>query len=317
MKYLIWLMACLFTAGAPALAGSLPAAVIALPRGEHAILVEKQTQRFYIFRADSDSSELIRVFDTNCSTGEAFGPKQVEGDKKTPEGIYFIIDEHEDKDLTPIYGPRAFPTDYPHFLDRQQGKTGYAIWIHGTNKPLTPMDTNGCIALENKDVRRLSDYVTRYVTPVIIQKTIQYTNADVLAAWKTGVIRFVDKWVRTHMTGTAGDYMTLHVPGADPDRFDWDAWEQQRQRAAVSENPLQIQTSRMGIYRLKDTLVVAMDFALIRGQKHLTLGRRRLFLQGNMPESLWIAADEFQDSDRVQPSLAILAAGAGRLQESK
>ncbi|MCF8076399.1 MAG: L,D-transpeptidase family protein, partial [Desulfotignum sp.] len=112
MTHVIWLMVCLLTAGVPALAGSLPAAVIALPRGEHAILVEKQTQRFYLYQTDSESSQLIRVFATNCSTGEASGPKQVEGDKKTPEGIYFIIDAHEDKDLTPIYGPRAFPTDY-------------------------------------------------------------------------------------------------------------------------------------------------------------------------------------------------------------
>jgi hypothetical protein len=317
MKNLIWLMVCLFTAGTPALAGTLPAAVIALPRGESAVLVEKQTQRFYIFRSDPDSSELIRVFDTNCSTGEASGPKQLEGDKKTPEGIYFLIDEHEDKDLTPIYGPRAFPTDYPHFLDRQQGKTGSAIWIHGTNKPLIPMDTNGCIALRNKDVLRLSDYVTQYVTPVIIQEAIQHTTADVQAAWGAAVTQFVDKWVRIQMTGTAGDYGALHLPGAYPDRFGWDAWKEQRQRAVVSGRPLQIQTSRMGIYRFKDTLVATMDFALIRGQEHLILGRRRLFLQGKVPESLWIVADEFQNSDRLQPSLAILAAGAGRLQDSR
>ena len=317
MKQFFWLMIWLFTAGLPALAGSLPAAIISLPRGEHAILVEKQTQRFYIYQADPESSQVIPVFDTNCSTGEAPGPKQVEGDKKTPEGIYFIIDEHEDKDLTPIYGPRAFPTDYPHFLDRHQGKTGYAIWIHGTNKPLKPMDSNGCIALENTDVIRLSGYVTRFVTPVIIQETIQYTDADTQAKWKTGVTLFVDKWVQTHMTGTFEDYGALHLPGASLDRFDWDAWERQRQMAGVSENPLQIQISKMGIYRFKDILVVAMDFVVIQGQEQLMLGRRKLFLQRNGPKTLWIAADEFQDLDRFQPSLAILAAGAGQLQESR
>ncbi len=318
MKHLIALWVGLWlSAGVPALAGPLPAAVISLPRGEHAILVEKKTQRFYVYRTDPESLQLTRVFDTNCSTGEAVGPKQVEGDKKTPEGIYFIIDEHEDKDLTPIYGPRAFPTDYPHQVDRQQGKTGYAIWIHGTDKPLKPMDSNGCIALENTDVIRLSDYVTRHVTPVIIQETIAYTDTDALSAWKTSVTRFVDRWVRTHMTGTAGEYEALYLPGAYPDRSDWDAWDRQRQLAEMSGRPLQIQNSKMGIYRFNNTLVVTLDVALIQGEKQLALGRRKLFLQRDGPETLRIAADEFQYPDPTRPSLAILAAGAGRMQESK
>lgn len=309
----VWMV----TACMPAPAESQPAAVISLPYGEHAILVEKQTQRFYVYQDDPESSQFIRVLETNCSTGEAFGPKEVEGDKKTPEGIYFLIDEHEDRDLTPIYGSRAFPTDYPHLLDRQQGKTGYAIWIHGTDKPLKPMDSNGCIALENRDVTRLSDYVTRFVTPVIIQETIQHASPDVLAAWKTAVTRFVDKWVRIQMTGNAGEYGALHLPWAYPDRSLWEAWDRRRQLAAASGHPLQARASRTGIYRFDDTLVVTVDFSLIQGQEHLVLGRRRLFLQAKVPEALWIAADEFQDPAQSRPSLAILAAGADQLQYSR
>ncbi len=70
---------------------SVPAAVITLPEGEHAILVEKQTQRLYVYRQDDGLQQLVRVFDAACSTGEAPGPKQVEGDKKPRKEFIFLL----------------------------------------------------------------------------------------------------------------------------------------------------------------------------------------------------------------------------------
>ncbi len=40
----------------------------------------------------------------------------------------------------------------------------------------------------NPGVLRLSEYVTRHVTPVIIQQTIPYADPQDLLEWKTGVI---------------------------------------------------------------------------------------------------------------------------------
>ncbi len=327
---LIWLLMCGMTAsaqtGGPAPVLSeppsletlkVPAAVIKLPSGEHAVLVEKQTQRFYIYGTDPGTGAVTRVFDTACSTGEAPGPKQVEGDKKTPEGIYFIINEHLEKDLTPIYGPRAFPTDYPHPLDRRRGKTGYAIWIHGTDRPLTPMDTNGCVALENPDVLQLSAYVTRFVTPVIIQETIGYADPEEIAAWETDVTRFVAGWLRSHLYGTAGEFEALYLPGSLPDSRNWETWEYHRRMASEAGIPFRVQISRMGIYRDRDMFVAAMDFELIQGRAGHLLGRRRLFIQTDGLRTFRIAGDDFQDMDRPRPSLAVLADAAERLLGSR
>ena len=334
MKSFLWCLVCLLICGMtasaqtgapapvlsePASLGSrpVPASVIKLPPGEHAVLVEKKTQRFFIYGADPATGTVTRVFDTACSTGEVPGPKQVEGDKKTPEGIYFIIDEHLEKDLTPIYGPRAFPTDYPHPLDRRRGKTGYAIWIHGTDRPLKPMDTNGCVALENPDVLQLPAYVTRFVTPVIIQETIRYADPNEVAAWETGVTRFVAGWLRSHLNGTAEEFEAWYLPGSLPDSRDWETWEYQRREAVRKGVPFRIQISRMGIYQHRDMLVAAMDFELIQGRDQHLLGRRRLFIQPEGPQAFRIAGDDFQDLDQPRPSLAVLAAGAERLLGSR
>ncbi|MFN2436934.1 MAG: murein L,D-transpeptidase family protein [Desulfotignum sp.] len=333
MKTMIWCLFWLLTCGAtaPAETGPVPvlsestsvqstpfpAAVILLPPGEHAVLVEKQTQRLYIYGADPVTGGVTRVVDTACSTGEVPGPKQLEGDKKTPEGIYFIIDEHLEKDLTPTYGPRAFPTDYPHLLDRRQGKTGYAIWIHGTDKPLKPMDTNGCVALENADVRRLSGYVTLHVTPVIIEETIQYADPETIAKQEIEVTRFVAGWLRTHLTGTGREFDAMYLPGSLPDSRNWEIWEYHRRLAAQAGEPFRIQISQMGIYHYQGMFVAAMDFELIQGQAHHLMGRRRLFIQPDDLGRFRIAGDDFQDPDRPRPALALLAAGAERLLGSR
>lgn len=331
MKIIICFFVWLLAGGMMALAGSVPvqadsgsrqalsvpAAVITLPEGEHAILVEKQTQRLYVYRQDDGLQQLVRVFDAACSTGEAPGPKQVEGDKKTPEGVYFLVDEHLEKDLTPIYGPRAFPTDYPHLLDRLQGKTGYAIWIHGTNRPLKPMDTNGCIALENPGVLRLSEYVTRHVTPVIIQQTIPYADPQDLLEWKTGVICFVSQWIQAQHSGGAEAYQSFYLPESLPDSREWEAWAVQRQKALDFGEAFQIRISRIGIYRHENLFVVAMDVVLIRGRDQFMLGRRRLFVRLYGQETLGIAADEFQDVTLPRTSLAVMADGAAHLLPSR
>ncbi len=109
--------------------------------------------------------------------------KMMEGDRKTPEGVYHIASKrpHEkwDKMMVIDYPTKA---DYDKFNERKAkglipkgAKIGGGIAIHGT----WPHDdiavdlyqnwTNGCIALKNEDVDELFDLVT-IGTQVTIQK---------------------------------------------------------------------------------------------------------------------------------------------------
>ncbi|MCF8113978.1 MAG: L,D-transpeptidase family protein [Desulfotignum sp.] len=291
MLVCLWLL----TAPVPAAAGSVPAAVIFLPENQTAVLVEKLTQRFYVYRADPDTRTLDLVFETACSTGEMPGPKQVEGDKKTPEGIYFLIDEYEDRYLSPIYGKKAFPTDYPNFMDRHQGKTGSAIWIHGTDKELKPMDTNGCIALENEDVESLSSYVTLDFTPLIIQEKILYADPKDLQKKKERIMQFVDNWAQAHLTGSYQQYISFYAPGYQLDIQWWDAWVKLRQSSDNHLENISILTPVQGVYQHEKTMVVLMDFWLALGRDRQFLGRRKLFIRENRSSGLQIVGDIFND----------------------
>jgi murein L,D-transpeptidase YafK len=98
---------------------------------------------------------------------QAKGPKLREGDKRTPEGLYWI-DWRKTSDNYNL----AMHISYPNSRDKAQAsKNGFAaggmIMIHGTpvaeDYPewyFTTLDwTNGCIAMKNSDMQELWDSV--------------------------------------------------------------------------------------------------------------------------------------------------------------
>jgi len=128
------------------------------------IIVEKKAQKLKLYE-QLDSLKLIKEF--TCATGENPGNKKASGDSRTPEGIYHITEIYEDKRIT-VFGSRAFHLDYPNIFDTRAGRLGDGIFIHGTNKKLTPNSTNGCITLNNKDLDELAPYLAVNTLPVII-----------------------------------------------------------------------------------------------------------------------------------------------------
>ena len=281
------------------MARAVPAAVIALPEKENAVLVEKKTQKLYVYRKDPETGNLEQVFETACSTGEVFGPKQQAGDKKTPEGIYFLIDEFEDRYLTPVYGKKAFPTDYPNFLDIRQGKSGYAIWIHGTDKVLKPMDTNGCIALENDDVSMLSNYITLHATPLIIVEEIVNISPEKQQQIRDRVQSFVDNWIQAHIAGNYHEYLSFYSPVYLPDISWWESWVMLRKIPDGSAEDIHIQTSDTGIYQYRDMVLVLMDFWLVGRDARQFLGKRKLFIKNTDFSGLQITGDTFQVREKT------------------
>jgi len=138
------------------------------------ILVEKNLQRLQILEYGED---LKIIADFPAATGENSGVKEVRGDSKTPEGIYFVTRVFKDDKVT-IFGDRAFHLDYPNFFDRTRGRNGDGIYIHGTNKILQPNSTNGCVTLAKNDLDQLENYLNQMVTPVIIVSNINSIKAN-------------------------------------------------------------------------------------------------------------------------------------------
>ena len=124
------------------------------------LYVDLPAARLYIF--SNNGQELVSEADYYVTIGKRGFGKEREGDLKTPVGIYSISSYKPGSTLHERYGYGALTLDYPNPLDKHLKRTGYGIWIHGTEPGWInrgPFASDGCITLSNNDFKNL---VTRF-----------------------------------------------------------------------------------------------------------------------------------------------------------
>ena len=140
---------------------------IDVKRPAHLLVVDKSTQRLHLFRYEAKTRQMRLVKTYPCATGENKGNKRLEGDRKTPEGIYFFTRVYIDNKIT-IFGDRAWHMNFPNPVDRLENRQGNGIYIHGTNRKLKARSTKGCITMTVKDLGEVSQYIMLHRTPIIV-----------------------------------------------------------------------------------------------------------------------------------------------------
>jgi len=128
-----------------------------------AIIVDKSERKLWLVRNGEKDEE----FDIRLGQNPE-GHKQQRGDKKTPEGRYYIEWRNPQSKFY-----RSFKISYPSPKDRALAKLkmrdpGDNIFIHGTKNGLSAQQaseaqnydwTLGCIALKNSDMDYLWDII--------------------------------------------------------------------------------------------------------------------------------------------------------------
>ena len=120
------------------------------------LYADLSSSRLYVFA--QQHGRLVRISDYYITIGQAGFGKEREGDLKTPVGVYHIGGYIPGGQLHSRYGAGALTTDYPNTLDRFLHRTGYGIWLHGTEPGWInrgPRASEGCITLSNTDFERL------------------------------------------------------------------------------------------------------------------------------------------------------------------
>ena len=245
------------------------------------LIVEKKTQTILVYQYQ-DGYKLLHTL--KCTTGKNAGPKALEGDRKTPEGVYFFIHKYHKKELAPIYGAGAFPTDYPNLLDTLAGRNGTAIWLHGTNKTLKPRDSNGCIALKNSDFRLVSKYISLNRTPMIITKDLSYAPLD--QNLQADVLQILTAWQQALSYGTYHQYLSFYSSEYLPD-IDW--WSQRSKSNSVAIKIKDLLVFKTNIAN-KTTITAYFNEVMHRGPKKIIVGTRKLFFNKNLK----IIGDQYQ-----------------------
>ena len=135
------------------------------------VLVVKSERKLYLLKA----GEVLRTFDISLGLMPR-GPKQREGDSRTPEGKYFLETRNADSNFF-----LSIKVSYPSVADRARAAAmgvdpGGQIMIHGwPNSPKQDMAyyrsadwTDGCIAVSNSDMVDIW-LMTRESTPIEIR----------------------------------------------------------------------------------------------------------------------------------------------------
>jgi len=254
----------------------LPDSLIFLPVNSNAILVEKSSQQVFLY--SNTGTEILNNLQFLCSTGEAYGDKEKSGDKKTPEGVYFIKDRYEDNELSAIYGKKAFPLDYPNFMDKVAGKSGNNIWLHGTNKVLKAMDSNGCVAMEDTNILSISDYIAINDTPVIINDTISMTDFHDISTQSNKINGWFKGWVTALNSGSYHDYLDLYDPSYLPKIIWWKKWYDIRNKTKKNIGNISVVVDNKGVYKQGGVYVILFDLGLKLLEQKNSIGLRKLFV---------------------------------------
>jgi len=260
---------------------------------DYAILVDKSAQKVFLYHRD-DISNPVKVY--KCSTGENSGPKLKRNDRKTPEGIYFFTRTYVDRELAPKYGVRAFAMDYPNPLDKKQGKSGYGIWFHGTNEPLKPWDTNGCVALENESLDELASYLRLHETPVIISPYIDRVPYKRQKRESETLQKFVETWARVWRNKDIDQYMSLYSPRFMARGAGWGAWKAYKSRLAKKYKKIHVEIENLQLYRAKETVLATFN-QIYRTADFESRGQKRLYLTKNSNQ--WKIIGEFFEKDKI------------------
>lgn len=129
------------------------------------VLINKADRRLYLL----NGSTALKTYKIGLGSSP-IGDKKVEGDGKTPEGLYYIDRRNPNSAYYLSVG-----ISYPNAEDRAEAKglgkePGGDIFIHGTTgkkRGSGPDWTAGCIAVKDREIEEIYSMV-RLGTPILI-----------------------------------------------------------------------------------------------------------------------------------------------------
>ena len=188
--------------------GMIPSQFLSLsPLVRHAIAIDATRSRLYLFENSETGLKLLA--DYYISVGKSGIEKSLEGDLRTPLGVYFVTGSVNPKSLKDFYGSGALPINYPNQLDVKRGKTGGGIWLHGTPPgqfARAPLSTDGCVVLANPDLERVVKTVEIRTTPVVIAHSIKWVAPQSVATESKSFEDALNAW---HNAKSSGDMVRI------------------------------------------------------------------------------------------------------------
>lgn len=236
----------------------IPRNLILPPSDATAVLVvDSRASRLYVFRQENGSWKLSG--DHYVSIGLNGTDKQVEGDQRTPLGVYTLVSRINRVD--PYYGKVAYPLNYPNEWDDRQGRHGHGIWIHGTpldtySRP--PRTSNGCVVLPNQDLEALEPLFQTGKTRVVVADSIDWVSTGQVDSLRQAVQKSVDSWLSDWSANDMDRYLSHYSDEFRSGTQDLQGWEKDKRRVSKGKTWIKVQ-------------VEGLSIMMVPGQKNLAV----------------------------------------------
>jgi murein L,D-transpeptidase YafK len=228
----------------------IPSSLVKLARNQgHVIVIDTSSSRLFLFKNQKGVPTLIKDF--YVTIGKNGAGKYVEGDQKTPVGVYFVTDFINPEELPDLYGDGAFPIDYPNVWDQRHGRTGYGIWLHGTPSKIysrPPEDSNGCVIVSNQDLNALLPYVKKDNTPVIISDLIDWITKQEWKKRRGNYALFVETWRRDWESRNVDLYLRHYSKKYSGLGKDYNSWVEYKRRVNPSKKFIKVNITDKSIF---------------------------------------------------------------------
>ncbi len=241
------------------------------PKQQHAVVVDTSKSTLYLY--ENVNGEPRYVADFYISVGKKGSDKVVEGDQKTPLGVYFVNSHIPQSKLADLYGSGAYPISYPNEWDQRQGRNGYGIWLHGTpsntySRP--PRASNGCVVLSNTDLLRLGRNIQVGTTPVIITNGIDWLSESD-STERDALLQSVEQWRNDWESRDTERYLDHYAQDFSTGKISRDAFADQKRLVNSGKSWIKVEIENLSLfsYPTQPDLVV-VDFEQSYASNNLT-----------------------------------------------
>jgi murein L,D-transpeptidase YafK len=219
----------------------------------YAIVVDTRRSRLYVYENDRANGGRPRfVADYYISQGKLGADKLVEGDKKTPIGVYHVTSSVPRQKLSDFYGSGAFPINYPNEWDRRHGRNGSGIWLHGTpsdtfSRP--PKASDGCVVLANTDLDAVAKNLQVGLTPVIISNSIEWLSLDDWARERDELNQTIESWRADWESRDINRYLKHYSKRFQAGNQDFERFSAQKRQVNAGKDWIKVKVDDLSVFR--------------------------------------------------------------------
>lgn len=268
----------------------IPSGLIAdTQANRHLIWVALNSGRMHVLERTS-KGEYVEIENISISIGKKGFGKEVEGDQKTPVGIYQVTSFLEDDGLDDFYGLGAYPINYPNAWDKLSSRTGYGIWLHGLPKGVDSrplLDSNGCVVINNSKLDQYSEYIRVGSSTMVLAEELewlaqsnQHESADVMDA--------IRRWEAHWENNDIDKYLSHYHQDFTDFRRDLDQWSRYKTRVNGAKSYIRVDLSDLSVFAYpgEEDLVISRFYQKYESSNYNWKGWKQLLWRRN-DQGMW------------------------------